>query len=335
MIVYMGRNVDNGTSQLGISASIFMQSQKIGITSHQSYVSSSSQISTTMSTTPSFLNTTNVSMASEVGLYNAYPLNRQVNLDFSKRQNRTTAFVTIQNVTYVFSHYSFYTKNYDNEYQKNVRYCYEPYYFDGKEYCREVITGDSVTLLQSVYEGTSFDGTDVNAEIQAINDTNDLQIKVGALPVEISMVLRSFLSSERMANLTSEDSGNGNLLQAVSFWTTDAAYSNAASVIDEVNNVLRIFPIALSVGPTVNNALALLNGFDRNASEGAVVAQTMSLVSDTVGLTPAVLSQLIVISFLPQFSSLQMSILDENLPQYANGCNYSIGEYESRSYITM
>ncbi|MFG1519820.1 MAG: hypothetical protein AAE977_05035, partial [Thermoplasmataceae archaeon] len=100
-------------------------------------------------------------------------------------------------------------------------------------------------------------------------------------------------------------------------------------------NVLRTFPVALSVGPTVTDALALLNGFDRNASEGAVVAQTMSLVSDTVGLTPAVLSQLTVIGFLPQFSSLQMSILDESLPQYANGCNYSIGEYESRSYITM
>jgi hypothetical protein len=52
--VHLGRNTANGLSQIAMYASLFIESDTIGFTSAQPYVPTSGQVSTSMSTTPSF-----------------------------------------------------------------------------------------------------------------------------------------------------------------------------------------------------------------------------------------------------------------------------------------
>ncbi|MHB8395950.1 MAG: hypothetical protein ACYDAZ_01235 [Thermoplasmataceae archaeon] len=338
LVVHMGNGSANGHSQLSIAGAIILQDANISINSNQVYVSSSGQSTSSMSSTPSYEHAASASVETGIKSAVAYPLNAgSPKVNFSNRQNRTTAFVAIQNATYTFVHFSQYTKTYDNEYQRTVYYKYEPYYYDGKEYCREVIYYTYTTEIQSVYEGTTFDGNGTTGEVSSISSIGNIQVSAGFLDIEVNMVLHKLLASRPGANLTINAAGAGNSLSASTFWASDSAYTDASQVLKDAKAAMAVFSASLIEGLAITDTLSALNGATADASEPAIVSLTMGLVAAEIGLENAVLSDFSTIGFVSNAASATLTYGVSNyvLDQYNNGSNYSMVEYESQSYISM
>ncbi len=336
LAVHMANNVANGHSEISLFGSILLQDATLGIESDQGYVTSSGQASTSMSGRPSYGNAAGASYEIGGNSYPVYPLNAGAgSVNLSERMNSTTAYVAIQGATYTFSHYGVYTRNYDNEYQRTVYYYYEPFYLDGKEYCREVITASSTSIIKSVYEGTVYDGTQVNGEISSISNYGNLQFTAGFLPIGVNAVLTDIFRTSNAANLTIADSGTGNSLSASTFWASDSAYTNASQAMQDAKAATTLFAASLTEGLAISDALAAVN--EGEVTEGAIVAETMDLIAGMVGLTGAVLSDFSTIGFVSSAKSagIAFGITDARLSQYVSGSNYSMVDYESQSPISL
>jgi hypothetical protein len=327
IMVHFGRGTANGLSAIALSASLLILNDTIGFTSAESYVPTSGEVSTSMSSGPSYSHAANVTFTGSTNEFAALP-----SPPYSV--NRTTAFVAIDNATYEFTYYRQYTYEYHNEYQRTTYYEYVPFYYDGHEYCREVIYATSTVVLQSHYAGRTLDGTGSTGEIANIASTGNIQLSAGFLPIEVNMVLQKVIENSDPVNLTLAASGTMASYSSSTFWADTYGYSNAASAIQTTADAMQVFSTSIALGLAVTDSLAAISML-HDASEPSIVALSLGMISAATGLSGNLPGTLSTISFVSGLNNIVVGLRFHDVPLYNDGSNYSVSMYTSSSLIRL
>lgn len=327
IMVHFGRGTANGLSAIALSASLLILNDTIGFTSAESYVPTSGEVSTSMSSGPSYSHAANVTFTGSTNEFAALP-----SPPYSV--NRTTAFVAIDNATYEFTYYRQYTYEYYNEYQRTTYYEYVPFYYDGHEYCREVIYATSTVILQSDYVGRTLDGTGSSGEIANIASTGNIRLSAGFLPIEVNMVLQKVIENSDPVNLTLAASGTMASYSSSTVWADAYGFSSAAGVIQTTAHAVDVFSTSIALGLAVTDSLAAISML-HDASEPSIVALSLGMISAATGLSGNLPGTLSTISFVGgsnvggMFCGFSSNVLKNH------GSNYSVSMYTSSSLIRL
>jgi hypothetical protein len=323
--IHMGRGTANGASIVHLGAAVTVINDTLGINSAQIGISASGAITSQMSTNPSYEHVASLYTGTSVNEYPVYPLNLfSSSANSSVRQNQTTGYVGIQNVTYTFTHFNQYTNSYKNEYQKT---CVIYEYIDGQPIYKCSTELLSSTLLSSVYDGNFTVGSITN-----INTTNGIQLQSGFLPIEVNMVLQKLLEGSSNGTLVLNDSGSGTTLQASTVWAHTYAYTNGAQAIQDASNALKTFSTAIDLGLAVSDVLSAADVFDTTLPE--IVSDSLELISQTLDMSASVLNLFSTISFVSGTKAVSIGYGVTNAPA-PTGSSYNMQLFESASPLSF
>lgn len=270
-----------------------------------------------------------------IGEYTAFPLGISENQgeNYSTALNMTTAFVSIGNATYSAIHYNVYTSEID-KYVKSVTVTsYKTVYINGNPVCVPMKHTTS-TVLETKNVSTSYIGNDTSLGISYINQTGSLHVVAGYLPFEVNGVLQHFIQKSTEANLQLNSSGTDSSYQKPTLWGYSQGYTNAASAYKTWKNALDVFSISLAEGLAITDALAALNAVDADTSEAAVIAETMDLVTASIGLASTLLDTYSTINFISGTNAVQFASGFTNVP-FPPGNNYNFTSYQSSIQLKM
>ncbi|AKA48696.1 hypothetical protein IX51_05830 [uncultured archaeon] len=320
MAVHMSNAVANGKSQIAFGAFIAFQSDSVNMNSVNAYNATSGQISTKMSTSPSYVHEANLSETSYSSEYNAIPLNLfsgQENLIL--RENQTTSYVGIGNVTYTFTHYNQYTDKYQNEYERICQI-----YPDGTQNCHTV-------FIKSTLVSRTYDGNGTIGAMSAVNTTNgQLVMSAGFLPMYAGNVLQKLIGTSN-GTVYLSTSTPGNVVQASTVWADTYGYTNAKNIIGTASDALDTFSSAISLGLAIADMLSA----EGIIGEPGEIADTIGLIGDTLGMTGTILGLFSSISFISGSNSATMSYSATDSIEIEPGSNYTATFYESYSPVTF
>lgn len=325
--IHMGRGTADGTSLVAFGASVTANNDTLGLNSAQVGISAGGAVTSQMSTNPSYEYVANLYAGSSVIPFGVTPLNLfSSKANLSLRQNQTTSYVGIQNVTYTFTHFNQYTNSYRNEYQKtSVIYKYvngQPVYKDSTE-----LLGS--TLLSSVYDGNFTVGS-----ITSINTTNGIELQHGFLPIEVNMVLQKLLEGNSNGTIALTGSGPGYNLQASTVWARTYAYANGAQAIRYASNALSTFPTAIDLGLAVSEVLSAADVHDTTLPE--IVSGSLELISQTLDMSASVLNLFSTIGFVSGRNAGAVFYAVTNVPYLTpTGSSYNLQFYESASPLSF
>ncbi|MCL4335379.1 MAG: hypothetical protein M1402_04710 [Candidatus Thermoplasmatota archaeon] len=321
LALHMGRATAESLSLISLGGTLTLLNNTIGINSAEPYVSSSGEVTTQMSTNPSFAVLANASVASSSKTAVAYPPTRSGNQTII--QNRTTGFVAIDNATYTFTHFNQYTTYYHKYYE--IIICYR----DG-----DIIYSHREILLKDI-TSTTLDGHGTIGGISYINSKGGLKMAAGFLPVEVNMVIQKLLEKENAVNLPLNVSGNTSSYDSSTVWSYSYGYTDASNVIKSVSDALHVFSTSLALGLAISDTLAALNEFF-DAAEPEIVDDSISMISEAIGMTADVLGLFSTISFV---SGTYAAIVDQtfsNYPMYDYpGSNLQLSFYQSSTPLTF
>lgn len=331
LLVHMGSSTDNMLSNIAYYASILFTSGDISMESSQAYVSSQGNVSTTMSSYPSFAHIGNSTFSASGTSYVLYPYNTSFTGNKSKIAiNQTTGYVGIQNATYTITHYDLNTTEYHNEYQRTTLFRE----IDGA--C-EVYSSHTGEIAHDLV-GSTYDGNGTTVKISWINSTASMKVSAGDLPIEVYQ----FLSTHAGLNKTGElpiyaQSSNGNASYSASdFWTHDTGYSSATSALNSLATIMTTFSTSLGVALTIIDVESAINGLTGDASEAAIVTQSLDLMATYTGFAAYMLSQFSSISFVSNSTNIAVSWELSNTPQAGTlGSNYYLSYYHSSDPVTL
>jgi len=325
--IHMGRETANGSSFVDLGASVTANNDTIGINSAQVGISASGAVTSQMSTSPSYEYVANLYTGSSGNSFNAVPLNfSSGKANLSLRQNETTSYAGVQNVTYTFTHFNQYTNSYRNEYQK-TRVIYE--YIDGQPVYKGSTELLGPTLLSSVYDGNFTVGS-----ITSINTTNGIELQAGYLPIEVNMVLQKLLEGNSNGTIALTDSGSGYNLQASTVWAHTYAYANGAQAIRYASNALSTFPTAIDLGLAVSEVLSAADVHDTTLPK--VVSDSLELISQTLDMSASVLNLFSTIGFVSGRNAGAVFYGVTDVPYPApTGSSYNLQFYESASPLSF
>lgn len=326
-------STDSGLSEILNSASVIVLNDTIGLNSAQVYESSSGQISSQMSTSPSYEHMANITVGSSINSYGAVPMyisgtGNQSNGDI----NRTTAYAGIENVTYTFSHFNRYTSDYNVQY-KVTRYWRCVWDALLGEYLPQVYRTTTTEVARDLVS-TTFDGNGTTGAVSNIYDVNGIQISAGYLPIEVSTVLKDIFESSSNGTFELNTSGSSSSIQASTVWGETYGYSNAANIYGKVSKALKLFSLSMDLGLAIVDVLSALELFPDDTT-AQIVTASLKLVSSEIAMTSAVLGEFSTISFL---SGTNASIVDygiTNQPVIGPGSNYTLQYYESSYPLTF
>ena len=323
--VHIGRNADQGKSQISMTASIFIQNDSINFNSNTVYSNPSGSIRTAMSTNPSFAHIANVTTAASTNSTVAEPesVAERLGANFSVAQNKTTAIVGIQGIEYEFQHYNTYTYKYKDT------WLHECCFINGGVYCYPP------RLVSQELISKTYDGNYTTGEIIHVNSTAGIKVEASSVSIWEAWVIQHFLLQDSNGTLTLNSSGRGTGYQASDIWAHTYGWSNAANAYGEASKALSTFSTALSLGLAVIATLAATNIIDLDASEAAVIAAAGALVAKTISLAATVLKQFSSISFISGAQSIQVVYGFSNYVPGSTGSNYSMQFYESASPVTF
>jgi len=303
----------------------------VNLNSNQVSTNSNGEVSTTMSSNPYYAHIANASIYGSIGSYPAYPLETNSNISISRQLNRTTAYEGIQNAIYTFTHYKTYTtiKKYKDYWEQKYKYVSgEGYYF----YPPRLI---SSTLIS---DKTVFDSKYTIGGISYINAINNIQMKVGFLPIAVTYVLQnlSILDKTSSENLTLNYTGNNTNLAATSFYSHINGYLNTESALKNTEKALKIFSSGISLGVAVIDVLSTLNVFG-DSSMPEIVADSLSLISSVLAFSANVLSLFNSIGSITNANTatISTSITDAPSINSLTGSNYSIQMYFTKNPINV
>ncbi len=319
--VHIGRNADQGGSEVDIGTTISIASDNISLNSNQVYVSSSGSTTTTMGTQPSFTHLANASASTSGNGYGAIPLgiDEKLGNNFSVSQNRTTAFAGVQGVEYEFQHYNRYTYDYKDYWADEVcqPYRYPPHLL-------------SQTLISKTYDGNFTIG-----EIVHINSTAGLQVQAGYASIWEAWVIQHLLLQDSNGTIQLTDSGNTSSYQAATIWAMTYGWTNAGSAYAAAANALNIFSSALSLGLAIISVAAAANVIDLDSTEAVVVSTAASIIAATTAQAATLLGLFSSISFVSGSRQIINTYWLTNQPLIGSGSNYTMPFYESSYPVTF
>jgi hypothetical protein len=320
---HIGRNADNGNSEIDVGASIIITNDSINLNSNQVYVSSGNSVTTTMSTQPSFSHISNVSTSVSGNSYGAGAISESISEklgnSFSVSQNRTTAIIGVQGVEYEFQHYSRYTYNY--------RYYWEEFMCPPYRYPPYLI---SQTLVSKVYDGNFTIG-----EIIHVNSTAGLEVQAGYASIWEAWVIQHFLLRDSNGTIQLTDSGNTSSYQAATIWAMTYGWRNAASAYAEAAEALNIFSSALGLGLAIIAAASAANIIDLDSTEAVVITTAASIIAAATAQAGTLLGLFSSISFISGSVQPINNYWVTNQPLVGAGSNYTMPLYESSGAVTF
>lgn len=315
--------VSSGKSWINFYSSILISNDRIAFNSANAYQPVSGEVSTSMSTNPSYSHTANVSTGTAINGTSIVPmgLSEKNGASDSSAVNGTTGVTGIANVTYAFVHYTKYTYQYKNEYEGVWNPTCE--YF-------------TTHFVKQMHIGKSLDGNGTTAEISTIQSVSGLKIIAEDVPIEINSVIHSLLEGSSNGTLTLNYTGENDSYQASAVWADTYGYSNAASVIKSNSDALAIFSSSLELGLAVSDTLAAANGIDGDTTEPSIVADSLSMIAETTALTGDVLDLFSTISFVSGSNTVNLAygFSSYSFPGTL-GSNYSMQYYESQYPMTF
>ncbi len=325
MGVHIGRYADGGGSAVDAWASVSVTGDSLELNSAQPYIASSGQVTTTMSTSPSFTHVANVTAGVSGGANNAIPtsISRALGTNESVALNRTTAFIGIQGTEYEFQNYHEVTNNYTDYWERVC--CVHP---NGNVYCTNELL--SQTLTSSTLDAQYTSGSIVN-----INSTAGLQVTAGYVSIWAAWTIQHFLGTASNGSVTLSTSGTDSSYQASTIWTDTAGYLSASNAYGAASTALSTFSTTLGVGLALVDATAALNGADFDASEPAVIAETAGIIGTTVGLAASILSQFNSISAWTGTNTVSFGYGFSNAPETPTGSSYTVQFFESQSPVSF
>lgn len=329
--VHAGRGIDNTLSNIAYQATVSFSDSLINLNSAQTYVSKSGDVSTTMSTSPSFSHIGNATFGSNGNTYDVYPYNTSLSGSRAKiAVNQTTGYVGIQNATFTSIHYDQNTTEYNNEYKQVV------YTRDYNGVCLPYHT--VTTLVQSDYVGSTYDGNLTSMEISWINSTASLKVTAGFEPIEISQFINQKLDLNVTQTLPFYANSNygANTYSSATVWSDYSGYTNANNELMTLTGAFAVFSTALGLALAGIAIAAALNDVDFDATEAGVVMGAANLVATFTGFTAYVLGSFSSISYSSLDKNVQITWAVTNVPQQgALGTNYTLAFYQSHHQVTM
>lgn len=322
--VHIGRNAEGGGSVIALSADVNVLNDTIELNSVQPYENASGQITTTMSTSPSFAHEANVSVGQANNQFDAIPtgISKDLGNNNSVSLNRTTAIVGIQGVEYEFQHYKRETYNYVDYWERMC--CPRP---NGDWGC--------FTYLLSQTVSTVYDGQYTDGEIVHVNSTAGLALQAGFISIWAAWVIQHTLANASNGSVTLTTSGTGSSYEASTIWADTNGYLDASNAYSQAANLLGTFSTALGLGLAIIDASAALNGADFDATEPTVVADSLSLIADTIGMAASVLNAFSSISAYTGTQSITLGYGFSNVPEAGSGSPYTMAFFESQSPVSL
>jgi hypothetical protein len=321
MGVTIGPNADSGDSEIALYATTLVLNDTISLNSNEVYAPVSGQVTTTMSTSPSFSHMANISVGTGGGGSDAVPfgISKTLGNNLSVSLNRTTAFVGIQGVEYEFAHYS--ANTYDWKYEW--------------EQACGVDTCNSPQLISETLESTVLDGDFTTGGIVHINSTAGLQVSAEYQSIWVAWAFQEMLSSSTNGTISLTPSGADSGYVASTIWGETTGYNNAASVYGQLAGALSTFSTAMDASLLIIGVGSAASGLTFDASEPVVVAAVTSVVSVILDLSPMLLNQFSSISFISGPESSTFISGFNNVPLVGSGSNYSMPFYESSTPISL
>jgi hypothetical protein len=318
--VQIGTAAWSGDSIVDLGASVNVVNDTINLDSSQPYVSATNETTTTMSTSPSFAHTANVTLGSSIGVYQAIPLSisEDDKNNFSVSQNRTTAVVGIQGVEYEFQHFN--QSTYDHEEEWEVTLC-----------CTGSTCHSSRTLLWDKVIGSTYDGKYTSGGIIHINSTAGLEVQASYESIWVAWTMDHFVALSSNGTVSLTTSGTDDSYQASTIWGYTYGYTNAKGEFASYLNAVGTFTSALSLGLDIAVAAAAANAVDFDASEVAVLAAAAGIMLDVIGLATAVAGDFSSISFFSGSESITFTYGFSNAPTVGSGSSYTVSYFESSS----
>lgn len=171
--------------------------------------------------------------------------------------------------------------------------------------------------------------------IVSVQSVTGIKIIAENVPIEVNSVIHSLLEGSSNGSLTLNYTGTGSSYQASSVWAMTYGYSNAASIIKSEADALDVFSSSIELGLAVSDTIAAANGVDADASEPAVIADSLSMIADTTSMVGDTLTLLSTISFV---SGANAASMEYGFSSYTSpgvvGSNYTLQYYESQYPIT-
>lgn len=317
--VHISSNVSSGKSTIVLGASVAASSANIDFSSAQPYVSSSGEVTTTMSTSPSYAPLANISVGISGNGYIATPagISEKLGNNLSDSLNMTTAFVGISGVEYAFHHYNRYTYTYADTWRKVC--CPVP---PGRPPCR-------VYLESQTVQSKTYDGNYTVGEVVHVNTTANLQVTAGYQSIWSAQAIQDLLLMDSTGSVTLTSSGTDSSYQAATIWGQTTGYTNAADALETATKTTGAFSSMLGLGLALICALAATNGFF-DSGEGAVIAEAASIAVATTGMITSLLDDFSTITSFASSNLVTFSYWFTNAPQIQPGSNYTMPFYESQ-----
>lgn len=309
--------VNGGNSLVDLGASVTVLNDTINLNSAQPYENAQGQVTTAMSTSPSYSHTANVTVGTSGNSYAAVPLQISENNknNFSVSQNRTSASVGIQGVEYEFQNFKQYTYEYQYEYK--ITLC-----------CQGTTCHSSITLVGQTLLSTTYDGVYTSGGIININSTAGLQIAAGYDSIWVAWTMDHFVDLASNGTLSLTTSGADDTYQASSVWAETYGYTTANNALKAAQSTLADFATALSFALDIAAVAAALNAIDFDSSESVVVAAVASIIADSIGLAATLIGQFASISTYTGTEAVTFSYWFTNQPFVGSGSPYTVAYYE-------
>lgn len=331
--VHISSGASSGGSIVSFAASVVVQNATLNLTSAQPYVSGSGQVTTLMSTAPSFSHVATVTGDNSIAGYAVTPtgISRALGNNLSVSLNRSSAVAGIQGVEYEFQHFNQYTYRNSTE---TKRIC--NLYDNGQFHCGYAI------VPGGTYNHKTYDGNFTSGGIVHVNSTAGIQVQAAWISIWTDGVIRALLEGHSNGSVTLSKSGTGTSLQAGTIWADTSGYNNAAAAFvqaqQSASNVINAFPTSISEGLAIVVALAAADGFSLDAGLPAVIAAAVALAAAVTQLLSAYLQQFSTISSISGSKSSSASgwwYGCTNVPVVGSGSNYPLSYYESASPVSV
>ncbi|KAA8922403.1 hypothetical protein [Thermoplasma sp.] len=312
MIVHMSKNVADGKSMIIMSGAYTIINGIVGLESDQAYKPNSGDVTTTMSSDPSYIHNANLSVSTESVGYGVIPLDMSLNNGYnvSQANNRTTGIVAITNASYAIKDFNQYTSEYRTKWHEIVYY----EEIDGKVAICHVYRENEGTS----YVGTTYDGEGFSLAISYIQTTinNQLNLVAELIPNQIAYGISYLMHSDAIyKHLDLNTTGNSSSLHSSSVEYDLSGYVDASDAVKEAHNALTTFSAALGVGIATIELLNALNILDFDAGEAATALLAAELIDKVADLGSAILGDISSMGFVSdtEIASIAYSITNEAL----------------------
>ncbi len=332
MIIHMSKNVSNGKSEISFGGSYFIVNGMMGIESDQAYKSNSGEVSTTMSSSPSYIHNVNISVSTESRNYDVAPINISLNDDWnlSQANNRTTGIVAITNATYRVIDYNQYTSEYKTKWHEIVYYKY----VDGKAVICHVDRENDGTS----YVGTSYDGSGYNLGITFIQTTagNELNLVAELIPNQIAYGISYLMhSNASYEHYDLNTTGNSSSLGAATIEYDLSGYVDSSNAIKDARDALSTFSASLGLGLATVELIAALNDLDFDAGEAAIAIEAATLIANITGFAASILGDMSSIGFISDTEVAGVTYSISNFPVIDPGNNYVLSVMATGQPMTL